>query len=162
MYHINLFLFMHVCVCLYVCTVCMYMFVYFIIEFVNYISVILSPDKSAKNMTLYAYSNLILYLFVCIYLFWSTHTSLLCKFYVICVSPAVPGSSTKNVFTRLLKVAQHYLLESGKYSVPAKRSPALVRLPKTRISTSFTQAQVHLTLSPIYDLHYLRPKITVC
>uniref|UniRef100_A0A8C2GE01 Si:ch211-266k8.4 n=1 Tax=Cyprinus carpio TaxID=7962 RepID=A0A8C2GE01_CYPCA len=53
---------------------------------------------------------------------------------------AVPGSSTKNVFTRLLKVAQHYLLESGKYSVPAKRSPALVRLPKTRISTSFTQA----------------------
>ncbi|XP_042571254.1 uncharacterized protein LOC109064490 isoform X3 [Cyprinus carpio] len=54
---------------------------------------------------------------------------------------AVPGSSTKNVFTRLLKVAQHYLLESGKYSVPAKRSPALVRLPKTRISTSFTQAQ---------------------
>ncbi|XP_052399358.1 USP6 N-terminal-like protein [Carassius gibelio] len=54
---------------------------------------------------------------------------------------AVPGSSTKNVFTRLLKVAQHYLLESGKYSAPAKRSPALGRLSKTRISTSFTQTQ---------------------
>ncbi|KAI2648422.1 Periplasmic nitrate reductase [Labeo rohita] len=59
---------------------------------------------------------------------------------------AAPGSSTKNVFARLLKVAQHYLMESGKYSgaarsSPAKRSPALGRLPKTRISTSFTQAQ---------------------
>ncbi|XP_059402499.1 TBC1 domain family member 8-like [Carassius carassius] len=53
----------------------------------------------------------------------------------------VPGSSTKNVFTRLLKVAQHYLLESGKYSAPAKSSPALGRLSKTRISTSFTQTQ---------------------
>ncbi|XP_016415455.1 uncharacterized protein LOC107745932 [Sinocyclocheilus rhinocerous] len=59
---------------------------------------------------------------------------------------AATGSSTKNVFTRLLKVAQHYLLESGKYSAaarssPAKRSPALGHLPKTRTSTSFTQAQ---------------------
>ncbi|XP_067236045.1 TBC1 domain family member 9 isoform X2 [Chanodichthys erythropterus] len=58
-----------------------------------------------------------------------------------------PSSSAKNVFTRLLKVAQHYLLESGKYSAaakssPAKKSPALGRLPKARISTSFTQAQV--------------------
>ncbi|XP_077066730.1 uncharacterized protein LOC143720786 [Siphateles boraxobius] len=57
------------------------------------------------------------------------------------------GSSSKNVFTRLLKVAQHYLLESGKYraaakSSPAKKSPAHSRLPKARISTSFTQAQV--------------------
>ncbi|XP_051740843.1 TBC1 domain family member 9 [Ctenopharyngodon idella] len=57
------------------------------------------------------------------------------------------GSSAKNVFTRLLKVAQHYLLESGKYSAaakssPAKKSPALGRLPKARISTSFNQAQV--------------------
>ncbi|KAK7117510.1 hypothetical protein R3I94_022913 [Phoxinus phoxinus] len=53
-----------------------------------------------------------------------------------------PGSSAKNVFTRLLKVAQHYLLESGKYSTaakssPAKKSPARSRLPKARISTSF-------------------------
>ncbi len=75
------------------------------------------------------------------------------SFYVICVSPAAPGSSTKNVFTRLLKVAQHYLLESGKYSAaarssPFKRGPALGRLPKTRTSTSFTQAQVHLILWP--------------
>ncbi|XP_059392484.1 TBC1 domain family member 10A isoform X1 [Carassius carassius] len=59
---------------------------------------------------------------------------------------AAPGSSTKNVFTRLLKVAQRYLLESGKHSAaarssPAKRSPALSRLPKTRTSTSFTPAQ---------------------
>ncbi|XP_056106950.1 TBC1 domain family member 10B [Rhinichthys klamathensis goyatoka] len=58
-----------------------------------------------------------------------------------------PGSGAKNVFTRLLKVAQHYLLESGKYSTaakssPAKKSPALSRLPKARISTSFAQAQV--------------------
>lgn len=58
-----------------------------------------------------------------------------------------PRSGSKNVFTRLLKVAQHYLLESGKYSAaakssPVKRIPALSRLPKARISTSFTQAQV--------------------
>ncbi|KAG1939048.1 Ypt/Rab-GAP domain of gyp1p superfamily protein, partial [Pimephales promelas] len=58
-----------------------------------------------------------------------------------------PGSSAKNVFTRLLKVAQHYLLESGKNSTaakssPAKKSPALSRLPKARVSTSFAQAQV--------------------
>ncbi len=70
-----------------------------------------------------------------------------------CVCPAAPGSSTKNVFTRLLKVAQHCLLESGKYgaaarSSTAKRSPALGLLPKTRTSTSFTQAQVHLILWP--------------
>uniref|UniRef100_A0A9J8A820 Si:ch211-266k8.4 n=1 Tax=Cyprinus carpio carpio TaxID=630221 RepID=A0A9J8A820_CYPCA len=59
---------------------------------------------------------------------------------------ADPGSSTKNVFTRLLKVAQRYLLESGKHSAaarssPAKKSPALGPLPKTTTSTSFTQAQ---------------------
>ncbi|XP_058624038.1 USP6 N-terminal-like protein [Onychostoma macrolepis] len=61
---------------------------------------------------------------------------------------AAPGSSAKNVFTRLLKVAQHYLLESGKYnaaarSSPSKRTPALGLLPKTktRTSISFTQAQ---------------------
>ncbi|XDV53047.1 hypothetical protein PO909_021651, partial [Leuciscus waleckii] len=58
-----------------------------------------------------------------------------------------PGSSAKNVFTRLLKVAQHYILESGKNSTaakssPAKKNPALSRLPKARISTSFAQAQV--------------------
>lgn len=55
-------------------------------------------------------------------------------------------------------MAQHYLLESSKYSAaakssPAKKSPALSRLPKARISTSFTQAQVHLFLflwPPLY------------
>lgn len=55
-------------------------------------------------------------------------------------------------------MAQHYLLESGKYSAaakssPAKKSPALGRLPKARISTSFNQAQVHLLLflwPPLY------------
>ncbi|XP_051546196.1 TBC1 domain family member 12 isoform X2 [Myxocyprinus asiaticus] len=56
------------------------------------------------------------------------------------------GSNSKNVFTRLLKVAQHYLLETGKHSAAAKsssakKSPAPSRLPKTRISTSLTQVR---------------------
>ncbi|XP_056595244.1 carabin isoform X2 [Triplophysa dalaica] len=54
------------------------------------------------------------------------------------------ASSAKNVFTRLLKVAQH-LFETSKNvsakSSPAKKSSALARIPKTRPSTSFLHAQ---------------------
>lgn len=51
----------------------------------------------------------------------------------------------KNVFTRLLKVAQHFLV-TGKNgatakSSPAKKSSALARLPKTRTSTSLSHTQ---------------------
>ncbi|XP_056307891.1 TBC1 domain family member 14 isoform X2 [Danio aesculapii] len=57
------------------------------------------------------------------------------------------ASSSKSVFTRLLKVAQHFILKSGKYSStakssPTKRSPAPGRLAKTRTSSHFTQTQV--------------------
>ncbi|KAA0724485.1 Carabin TBC1 domain family member 10C [Triplophysa tibetana] len=54
------------------------------------------------------------------------------------------ASSAKNVFTRLLKVAQH-LFETSKNvsakSSPAKKTSALARIPKTRPSTSFLHAQ---------------------
>ncbi|XP_051976117.1 TBC1 domain family member 10B [Xyrauchen texanus] len=62
------------------------------------------------------------------------------------------GLNSKNVFTRLLKVAQNYLLETGKRSAAAKSSPAKKslapsRLPKTRISTSLTQVRARRSSS---------------
>ncbi|TRY54522.1 hypothetical protein DNTS_033390 [Danionella cerebrum] len=55
-----------------------------------------------------------------------------------------PGSGPKNVFTRLLKVAQHYFLESGRYRPAARSSLAggLKKQHKTRGSPSITPAQV--------------------
>ncbi|XP_036423827.1 carabin [Colossoma macropomum] len=61
----------------------------------------------------------------------------------------VEGSGGRNLFARILKVAQRYLADAAKQntaakakaSPPAKSSPAVSRQPKKRTSVSFTQAQ---------------------
>ncbi|XP_072520299.1 uncharacterized protein [Salminus brasiliensis] len=59
------------------------------------------------------------------------------------------GSAGRNVFARILKVAQRYLADAAKQNTatkvkaasPAKSSPAVTRQSKKRTSVSFTQAQ---------------------